>query len=333
MILNFEDFVSERRVIQKQRQLMLNIFEQFDELEPVLNEAYLLVEAGIFDGSLEQLNEESILQKAKARFDKAVDVAKEKGKKALTDTQQKIIQLGGNIVNVIKLIVTKLKEWITTLFEKAKSAYSAAASAKSSEITKELEGKSDEYKNKLLKEIGQFKQVAKAVAAWATAGFVKDSEKAAMTAVKQDEALVFELAMLETINEAVINGTLNFNDLLAEGEGGIPFVSSIAHKMHDIPPFNLLDKVKKAAEKVAGGILNKISYYATELAGAPGPFEFVALATIIGIITEVQVKGVAKHAVLHAIPGLGTIAAIISNVAMGLAVIAVIETVIKKEKE
>ena len=103
--------------------------------------------------------------------------------------------------------------------------------------------------------------------------------------------------------------------------------------MHHIPPFNLLDKVKQAAEKVAKGTLGKLSYYATELAGAPGPFEFIALAGIIGIIAEVQVKGAAKHALLHAVPGLGTVASIISNVAMLLAVIGIIEAVMSKDSE
>lgn len=330
MIPNFREFVNEQTLVREQRQLMLNIFTQFEEIKPVMNEAQLLVEAGIFDGSLAELNEESILQKAKAKFDKAVETVKDKGKKALSDTQQKIIQLGGNVANIVKMIVTKLKEWITELFDKAKAAYSAAAKSSTGEINKELEGKSDEYKNKLLKEIDQFKQMAKAVAGWAAAGFVKQTEKAAMTAAKQDEHLYFEINMFKTINEAVVTGQLNFNDLVNEGGGGIPFVSAIAHKMHNIPPFSLLDKVKSAAEKLAGGTLNKISYYANKLAGAPGPFEFAALAALIGVVTEVKIKGVAKHAILHAIPGLGTIASIISTVAMGLAVISIVETLIKK---
>lgn len=330
MILDFNQFVNEQALVQKERQLMLNIFKQFEELSPVMNEAQLLVETGCFDGMLEELNEESIIQKAKAKFDRAVEVAKEKGKKALSDTQEKIIKLGGNIANVIKMIVAKLKEWIEALFAQAKSVYSSAAQKQSAEISKQVEGKSKEYRNKLLKEIGNFKTMAKAVTGWATSGFVKQTSDAAATAAKQDEAYVFEHIMLDTINEAVITGQLDFRELL-EGEGGIPFVSAIAHKMHDIPPFSLLDKVKKAAEKVAGGMLNKVSYYATEIAGAPGPFEFAALATLIGIVSEVKVKGITKHAILHAIPGLGTIATIISTVAMGLAVVAVVETLVKGE--
>jgi hypothetical protein len=164
-------------------------------------------------------------------------------------------------------------------------------------------------------------------------GFSKDATKAAAEAAKEDVKESFELVILESINEAVLSGELDFTDLL-ESDGhsaGIPFVSAIAHKMHHIPPFNLLDKVKQGAEKVASGVLNKLSYYATELAGAPGPFKFVALAAIIGIIAEVQFKGIAKHAVLHAVPGLGLMASIISNVAMALAVVGIVEALIAKK--
>jgi hypothetical protein len=74
--------------------------------------------------------------------------------------------------------------------------------------------------------------------------------------------------------------------------------------------------LKEAAASVAGGSLNKVSFYSTKLAGAPGPYEFAALAGLIGIVSEVQFKGIAKHAILHAIPGLGLIATIISTIAI-----------------
>jgi ElaB/YqjD/DUF883 family membrane-anchored ribosome-binding protein len=333
MIYTYDQFLAEKELVKVQRKLILNIFEQFEELKPVMKEAQLLVNEGIFDGDLANINEENLFQKAKAKFDQAVQVAKEKGKQALSDTQEKIIKIGGNIANVIKLIVEKLKEWISQLWNGAKSFYAKAANSKTEELKKKIEGAGDDYKNKLTKEAKDFKQMSTAVAKWVGSGFTQDTAKAAAVAAKQDEAILFNLAIISAINEAVKAGDVDFTDLVTEGGDGhgIPFVSAIAHKLHDVPPFNLLDKVKQAAEKVAGGALNKVSYYATELAGAPGPYEFVAIASLIGIFAEVKFKGVAKHALIHAIPGLGTIASIISNVAMGLAVIAVVETLMKKE--
>jgi hypothetical protein len=337
-IKSYEGFVANKRLVESRRQVIINVLEQFEEIKPIMNEALLIVEFGIFDEGFDNLNEENLISKMKAKFDAAVEIAKEKGKQALTTSQEVIIKLGGKIASIIKLIVEKLKEWVDAAWTAAKSAYASGAQSKIKEITAAIEKKSEESKNLLLKEVKQGKQVVSATVGWITSGFVKDTAKAAQEAASEDVKEAFEIAILDSINEAVINGDIDFTDLVKEsddhGHGpSIPFVSAIAHKMHHIPPFNLLDKVKQAAEKVAKGTLGKLSYYATELAGAPGPFEFLALAGIIGIIAEVQVKGIAKHALLNAIPGLGTIASIISNVAMLLAVIGIIEAIMSKDSE
>lgn len=324
----FEEFIAGQNIVKTRRDLMINIFNQFEDIKPIMNEAILIVESGIFDDGFESINEENLIGKMKSKFDTAMQVAKSKGKSALTDAQEKIIKLGGNIGSVIKLMIEKLKEWVTSLFSEATSHFKSVASSKSDEIKKAVKNAD---KKKIVVEIKNLKDIAKATSKWVTSGFVQDASKAAGAAAKEDVKEAFELAILQSINEAVISGELDFTDMIRESEGGIPFVSTIAHKMHHIPPFNILDKVKQGAEKIAGGTLNKFSYYATKLAGAPGPFEFAALATIIGIITEVQFKGVAKQAILHAIPGLGTIASIISNVAMGLAIIGIVETLISQE--
>jgi len=327
-LLTFESFVANQNIVETRRELMINIFKQFDEIKPIMNEAELLVESGLFDDGFESINEENLISKMKAKFDNAMQVAKSKGKEALTDAQEKIIKLGGNIGNIIKLMVEKLKEWVTSLFTAATSHFKSAAASKSGEIKKAVEG-SD--KKKITIEVKNLKDITAATAKWATSGFVQDTTKAAATAAKEDIKEAFELAVLQSINEAVISGELDFTDMVEESEGGIPFISAIAHKMHHIPPFSLIDKVKQGAEKVASGVLNKLSYYANKLAGAPGPYEFVALAAIIGIIAEVQFKGIAKHALLSAVPGLGMIASIISNTAMALAVIGIIESLMDKE--
>jgi len=169
---------------------------------------------------------------------------------------------------------------------------------------------------------------------WALSGFVSQATKAGMEAAKEDDKSneSFELAIVHSLNEAILNGTVDFTDIVEEG-GGIPFVSAIAHKMHHIPPFSLLDKVKQAAEKVAGGALNKFSFYATQLAGAPGPYEFAVLASIIGVVAEYQVKHAAEGAILSVIPGIGTVVHFITATAKYLAIIAVIEALIKPKGE
>lgn len=334
-ILKYDQFLNHKTLTESRRTLMINIFNQFEDVKPYMNEAVLLVESGIFDNAFnDELNEESIMAKMKAKFDNAVQIAKEKGKKALTDTQEKILQLGGKIGSVIKTLVSALAKWISDTFSAAKAHFSKVASASNDKITAAVNKIEDT--NKLATEVKNLKAIIGSTGAWLKSGLVNQVNKGAVEVAKEDtnesiDIPVFEIILLESINDAVINGDLNFTDLLESG--GIPFVSAIAHKLHEVPPFNLLHKIQSAAEKVASGVLNKLSYYATELAGAPGPYEFVALAAIIGIIAEVQFKGMAKTAIINLIPGIGTIASIISYVAMGLAVVGIVETLIKKQGE
>ena len=337
-ILTLNEFLAEKNtkavIVEEQRQLYINVFNQFDDLKPVMNEAILLVEAGVFDFNMsmlfeQELNEESIAQKMKQKFDSAVKIAKEKGKQALSDAQEKIIKLGGSIVNVIKLIVEKLKEWMTAAFEAAKSAYTSSVSASSKKISEAVSKMGKDTKNELINDVKQMGTVTASVGKWIGGKFAGDAAKGLQAAATENES--FEIEIYRSINEAIKNGEIDFTDLLNEGDGGIPFVSKIAHKLHHVPPFNLLDKIKQGAEKITGGALAKFSYYATKLADAPGPYQFAALAAIVGILVEVQVKGVAKHAILHAVPGLGLVLSIISNTAMCLAIVGIIETMIKKE--
>lgn len=334
-ILRYDQFLNHKTLTESRRILMINIFNQFEDVKPYMNEATLLVEAGIFDTTFdEELNEESLMAKMKAKFDNAMQIAKEKGKKALTDTQEKILQMGGKIANVIKTLVSALAKWIADTFSAAKAHFSKVAASNSDKIASTVEKIKDT--NKIAIEIKNLKSVIGSTGAWLKSGLVSQVNKGAAEIAKEDtnegvNIPVFEILLLESINDAVINKDLDFTNLLESG--GIPFVSAIAHKLHEVPPFNLLHKVQAAAEKVAAGALNKLSYYATELAGAPGPYEFVALATIIGIVAEVQFKGAAKSALINLIPGIGTVAYIISHVAMALAVIGIVEALIKKHGE
>lgn len=340
MLLSYNDYQTHKRVVESRRQLLINIFNQFEDIRPVINEAVAIVEAGVFDMVFEseELNEETLVQRMKAKFDQAVQVAKQKGKQALSDAQEKIIKLGGSIGNVIKLMVQKLQEWIANEFKAAQATYKKFVESKASEIKAELDKKSEDTKKLIAKEVQQLKQVASSFWQWISSGFSKEVTKGAVEVAKSDMNEAFELAFLDAINEAVLTGQLDFTDMIEEGGDhgdhsgvSIPFVTTIAHKLHNVPPFSLLDKVKKGVEKVSGIFLNKVSYYATELAGAPGPFEFVAIASLVGILAEVKFKGIAKHALVHAIPGVKTVASWISNIAMAMALIGILETLTKED--
>jgi len=334
MLLDYNSFLLEKQLVESRRDLLMNIFNQFEDIKPVMHEAKVLVESGVFDEVFDMINEENLVDRMKDKFNKAVEVAKEKGKSALTDMQSNILKLGGKIGNVIKMMVTELKNWINETFQSAKATYTKFAKSKEKEIKNALESAGEGTKNLIIKEVQQLKKVSTAVVSWMTGGLVKDVAKGSEQVVKQDikESLdaMFELAVLDSINEAIITGKLDFTQVVEEG-GGIPFVSTIAHELHNIPPFDILNKIKEKAADKTGTILNKLSLYATEFAGAPGPFEFVALATLVGILTEVALKHTVKHALVASIPGIGVFSSIISNTAMALAVVGIVETLIKTD--
>lgn len=338
-IESFNEYIAYEKVIESRRRLYMNIFRQFEDMQPHLNEAQVIVDAGTFDDIFEyEVIDENVMSKLADKFKAATNTLKTKGKQALTDTQEAILKTGGKVAGVIKLMVDAVKKWLGEQFDLAKQAYDSAVGKKADVIKDKVEGMSDEKKNNLKKEVKNFKTILSAAGNWIKGGFMGDIAKAAQGSAKQEEAFIgytFELGLTEQINEAIISGEFNIAEIVNEAEGGakIPFVSAIAKGMNKIPPFSLLYKVKKGAAKIAGGVLDTFSYYATELAGAPGPYKFVALATLIGIVGEVMVKNAAKSALIAAIPGLGTAAYIVSKVAMGLAVVAAIEAVLGTSKE
>lgn len=341
-LLTLGQFLNEKAtredLVQEQRLLYKNAFKQFEDLNECLDEAMALTDMGIFDGLIYEDFEneelyENLFDKAKEKFAAAKKALADKGKKALSDTQEKILAIGGSISKVIKMIVEALSKAIKEAFAKMTSLGKKATSKFSSQIQSKVEGMDSV---KLAEEIKNANTVLKAMKAYVTGGFIKQAANAMQKGAKADESVfnpyAFELGVYKNINEAITTGALDFTDLVIEGEGGpkIPFVSAIAAKVNKIPPFSLLYKVKNTAKDIAGGALSTMSYYATELAGAPGPYKFIALATLIGIAAEIYVKHKASHALVHAVPGLGTIVGIAGNVAYFLAFIAFVETLLKK---
>jgi gas vesicle protein len=322
MILSFEQFILENQSISRKKNLieriMLNVAESLEERSFV----EMLIEGDFFAEDY-SLNEENLIDKMKRKYDDVVATAKEKGKSALSDAQEKILAFGGKIQNVIKLVVQKVSKFLRETWDAARSAASSAVDKVKDKIEKKVEGVKD--KNLLSKEVDGFKNIAKGGVTWAINGFPKDLADAEMKAVKVDEAEMTEF-LLEAALE--ISNDKNFMSLF-ESEDGIPFLSAIAHKLHEFPPFNLLHKIADKAGKVAKNVLDKAAIFFNEVAGTP-VIQFVVLPVLIGVVVEYNVKSLALGP-LQAIPGIGTIASLIGTIALTLAVVTVVESIIKKE--
>lgn len=322
MILSFEQFILENQSSTRKKnlieQIMLNVAESMEERSFV----EMLIESDFFADDY-SLNEESLIDKMKRKYDEVVATAKEKGKGALSDAQEKILAFGGKIQNVIKLVVQKVSKFLRETWDAARNAASSAVDKVKDKIEKKVEGVKD--KNLLSKEVDGFKNIAKGGVTWAINGFPKDLADAEMKAVKVDEAEMTQF-LLEAALE--ISNDENFMNLF-ESEDGIPFISAIAHKLHEFPPFNILHKIADKASKVAKNVLDKAAIFFNEVAGTP-VIQFVVLPVLIGVVVEYNVKSLALGP-LQAIPGIGTIASLIGTIALTLAVVTVVESVIKKE--
>lgn len=119
--------------------------------------------------------------------------------------------------------------------------------------------------------------------------------------MKKGELPLSEVEKEVELMEKELSKMDNLDALFEGGKDGqqmaqIPFLSKIAEMVNKVPPFSTLKKIKEGAAKVAGGVLNGMSYFATKAMGAPGPYKFVMLATFIGLAFEVLVgKDKIKH--------------------------------------
>lgn len=323
-LLDFERFVAESRHYQyesKKAELLGMIVLSVSETMGEKLFAQMLVESDFYS-TLDSINEESIADKMKRKYDAAIAIMKEKGKSALSDAQEKIVKFSGNIVNVIKLIAQKIAAFLKDAWNEARSAASSAVAKVKSEIEDKIESIKD--KTNLEDEISAFKDMAKGGVTWAISGFPKEVAKAEMQAVKVEESL--EILFLESALE--ISKDKGFMELF-EAEDGIPFLSAIAHKIAEFPPFDLLHKISSKVSKVAKNSLDRASIFFNEVAGTP-IVKFVVLPTLIGVAAEYMIKKSAVG-ILAPIPGIGTIASIIGTVALGLAVVTIAESMIKTE--
>ena len=307
----------------------------------------LVIETNQWDFFLDgTLNEESIADKLKAKAAAALKVIKDKGKEYLSDTQEVILKLGGNIsaligkiMSVIKAFLTKAWGWIQQQVEsgyaKSKEGIIKAASGK-------FKGKSDVAKA----EVKNLGAMAKGAAAWCTGGAVGDMEKGMNDAGKVDESFAyilengFYLAASELILEDESFVEYLKTDDLYEGGGGIkiPFLSALAHKLGNIQPFKALHDAEHAAGDAANSGLGKISSVLSKIAKAPGPFEFTIVGAIFALVTGYAIKAGVKNIVheigasafgamvVGLIPGVGVILMCMKYAAKGIWCVGICET-------
>ena len=187
------------------------VFESLVECPFLSNEeklfAELVIETNQWNFFLDgELNEESIADKLKSKAKAALQTIKDKGKEYLSDTQEVILKIGGNlsalvskIMGVLKAFLSKAWAWIQqqveTGYSKAKEGIIKAASGK-------FKGKSDIAKD----EVKNLGSMAKGAAGWCTGGVLGDIEKGMNDAGKMDESfsVVLENGLYLAASELIL---------------------------------------------------------------------------------------------------------------------------------
>lgn len=233
------------------------------------------------------------------------------GGEGLSEEQRRVVQLSESAVGTVREIVARITKWVSDTFAAARARVARAVENQRAHIV-DLVRKSN--KKLIVEEVSHLRKITASMVEWMRAGLAREVSAGS--------------ARLATAEEGV--GAAIAAALVSEGAAlEVPFASAVARRLYKVPPFNILHRVGDGAEAVAAGALNRFSYYATKLADAPGPYEFVALSAVIGALAEVGVKAVAQDALVAAIPGIGTLVAVIAGVALGLAVVGVVETALR----
>jgi hypothetical protein len=348
-LLSYDEFLLEERLnewnsitlLDSKVSLLKEISNRVDESSEFVN---FLIEESLVENFFSDVLNENLIDKWKEKFDTAKEVLKTKGKEVLSAAQEKIVKIGSNIGGVIKLIVDQLKEGLLKFWEAVKSLAEKAAGKSAQEIKDKVESMATEKKNQLASEVKDFTQMSKAGAKWALGGFLQDAQKSAIKVVKDDsigESEEIEKAVYIAITECIKEGSITIEEILVleggdshgDSESAIPFLSTIAHKIGEFPPFSYLHKIQAKAAEAAKNSLDRVSAFLSDVAGAPGPFTFPVLAYLIGTFIEFQAKGLAKSMIKHSIPGIGTVISVLSNIAKGIAIIGIIETVLKSTEK
>tara|TARA_Y100000385_G_scaffold289325_1_gene358426 strand:- start:10591 stop:11802 length:1212 start_codon:yes stop_codon:yes gene_type:complete len=345
MILNYGEFLNEKewsatdsQVIKNRRAFYAEAFTQFLN-EDELKEANLLINEGLFDkfgfSKIERLNENELyeslileynfIQKLADKAKAAVEVVKDKGKKALSKLQKGVVAIGGKITGLIKKIVDNVKAVAKKAFAAAKGVAEKAKGKMTEAFTKELNSLKSQKKavqNEKIKSIkrdtNNAKKVANHVIKYVQGDFGSETAKAIAKGAKEeipgtekeDAAkesfsyrsfeLMMENSLYLSFTEAMKAGELKLSEVEEQlqmlEEGGdaeaakIPFISTITKFINLFPPFSLLKGIKEVGAEFSGSVLSALSYRATQVLTAPGPFKFVAISTFIGIIFELIAK-------------------------------------------
>lgn len=312
---NYSEFIVSHNLTSAKRKLLetIQVYSKPEEniIIGIILESNLVNE--FYDNNIEILNEESFKEKLAKKVSSIKKTIKEKGKSALSDTQEKIMKIGSNIKSYVGAVIQTVKKQIEKILEIIKAA--AKKAVESSDKIKE-KVKENEDKKEFIGELKNFKEMYGGAVKWFKSGFIKDLEES-MEKKATNETL--ELHIYETLIEGLESQEITIGTLLEEDKAGkpkIPFFRKLVDGIRKIPPIKQLWDFGLYAEKVANNALHKASVFLNKAAGTSGPHKFPMLGMLVGVGLEVLARKPLELGLIALVPALGIIVTSIKSVEM-----------------
>lgn len=227
--------------------------------------------------TLSQIINENFFDKLKDRFDKAKEVASgisDKAKSAL----ETIVKSAKDIVSFIGDLKNKLlnsiKDILTNTVNKVKSKLKG-----DKKFSSETERVHSSNKEGLIKDLKTAKEVV-------------DFHKTKMSNSLWEKMSTTLKNFFSKEDQPAIAEKL---EILKEGHNNV--ISKLVDGLAHVPPFSWLHEVQKMGEKGANSIIGAISKFTHNLGGPA--FTLPAIASLLGIAFEYNIKGLAKSGLLN----------------------------------
>lgn len=227
--------------------------KEYLKISNLLNEGFL--NEGFFD-------------KLKDRFPKAAEVSKllsDKAEQALGNILSKV----KDAVSFVKKLGEGIKEFFISVIEKGKTYFTEQI--QSGKLKDKISELASSKKDGLVTDLKKTKDIIEFYRKTFMGKLLGNTEKGMTDFLSQEQ---------EPVAESIVN----------EGKN---VISTLVHKIEEIPPFSWLHKVAQIGEAGAAKLINVISKL-TEKLGGPS-FELPVIALLIGVVFEQFIKGQAGH--------------------------------------
>lgn len=316
-----------------------------------------------------EMNEEGDAPATKwhEKFVNAMKTVKDKGKQALSKGQEMIVKLGSNIAGMIKYVARVIADFLKKAWEYIKKKVDEKWAGIKDKIIEAAKPKIEKHGiEKSKEEVKNCKTMCSSTVSYIT-GKVAQSMAGGMAkaaTVKESASFdeLFEKAIYLSVCEMISEGydiskfcesVLNEAEEVVSSEGdakknahgksavNLPFLTVIAKKVSQFPPFKWIHDAEKFVAKHANNALEKFSQLATKYFGSPGPYTFVVIGAIFGLAAgyaiELGLKNIAEEigkqaivkTIIMTVPAIGWLLEGLELVAKGIWIVGVTEAAIQ----